>query len=149
MPRRLQFGLRDLLVWVAICAPVFALFASLSVEARLLYAWLWFVHAAIAVVLSAPVVFLARRRVRWVLYDLLALIAPFIVWAVLMAHGPAGKSLANFGEAFYLGLVVPLALLLRASFGRREPVQRYSLLMTSLLCLAAVAIFFLTPSLPE
>jgi hypothetical protein len=149
MSRRLQFGIRELLLCVAVCASVLALLAPLSGEARLLYAWLWFVHAAIAVVLSAPIVFLARGRVRWRPYDVLALVAPFIVWAFLMAHVSRGKSLASFGEAIYLSLVVPFAVLLRAGFGRREPVQSYSLLMTSLLCLAAAAIFFLTPSLPE
>ena len=45
---------------------------------------IWTVHAVIGAALSAPILVLGRKRIGWARWELLALIIPFSVWAVLM-----------------------------------------------------------------
>jgi peptidoglycan/LPS O-acetylase OafA/YrhL len=108
-------------------------------------------HAAIAAVLSAPIVFFGRKRVRWHAWELLLLILPFTVWAVLMFsdYSTGTKTLANLGEPFFFALGVPIAALVRVALGSRvrEPVCAASAIAA--LCLAAAAVFFTVPPLPE
>ena len=77
--------------------------------------FLWSVHAAIATVLSAPIVFFARKRVHWRWWELSALVLPFAVWLILMHSELATgrKSIANLGEPYLFSLAIPLAALVR------------------------------------
>jgi hypothetical protein len=120
-------------------------------ESRLaLYLQLWLIHALIALVLAAPIVWFGRHRADWQWWELFAVVFPFSLWAGLMISDFAvGKSLANVGECIYLSMAVPVAALLRLGFGVTRHRRAYSAFVIALLCVAAVGVFFLTPSLPE
>jgi hypothetical protein len=111
--------------------------------------WIWVVHAVIAAVLSAPIAFFGRKRVRWSLLDLLAFILPFAVWLALMAANSVGKSLANLGEPFYFSFAVPIAALIRVIGGHHAGERALSVVLVALLCFAAAGVYWWTPSLPE
>jgi hypothetical protein len=110
---------------------------------------IWFVHALIGTVPSAPVVFLGRRRVHWRATDLLALTLPFAVWSALVQASSRGKTLSNLGEPFLFALAIPVAALLRVIAGRRTDEKITSIVLVAALCLVAAAVYCLTPSLPE
>ena len=112
--------------------------------------WIWFVHAAIATVLSAPIVFFGRKRVHWRSWELLALVLPFIVWSLLMFSDlSTGKSLANLGEPFYFSFAVPVAALVRVAVGTRIAERTFAGCLIAALCVVAVGVFFIVPPLPE
>src|SRR4051812_36328545 len=111
--------------------------------------WIWFVYAGIASVLSAPIVFFGRKRVHWHLWELLALIIPYLIWLALVFSALKSKSLANLGEPIYISFAVPILALLRVGVGGSigERVSAASLL--AFLCLVAVGVYFAVPCLPE
>lgn len=113
--------------------------------------WIWLVHAAIAALLSAPVVFLGRKRVHWHAWELLTLIAPFIVWCLLMFSplSTAKKSMANLGEPFYFALAVPVVALARVAIGSQVSEDISAGILMAVMCGVAASVFFLVPSLPE
>ncbi len=116
----------------------------------ILYLWIWILHAGIAAISTAPIVFLGRKRVHWSPYDLLAFVLPFSVWLVLMeSSGVEGKSLANLGEPLYFSLSVPAAALMRVIVGNRVRVGICSISLVMLLCLVATCVYWWTPALPE
>ena len=112
---------------------------------------IWAIHAGIATVLSAPVVFFGRKRVYWRLGELVVLILPFTVWSVLMCSELAvgRKSLANCVEPFYFAAAVPLAALIRVTVGSRIPEKLSAGILIAAICALAAGVFFMVPSLPE
>lgn len=112
---------------------------------------IWLMHAAVAIVSTAPVVLLGRKRVHWRPWELTALILPFVVWTALMFSPLAtgNKSLANLGEPFYFACAIPLAALLRVGIGSGVPESACAALLIGLVCTLAGVVFFLTPALPE
>jgi hypothetical protein len=114
-------------------------------------ALVWVIHAGIAVAVSAPIVFVGRKRVRWQVWELLVLVLPFIVWSGLMASelSTGKKSLANLSEPFYFALAIPVAALVRIAAGPRVPQPLCSGGLIAAMCLLAGAVFFLVPALPE
>lgn len=113
--------------------------------------WIWATHAGIAGVLSAPIVFLGRKRVHWRVWELLVLVLPFMVWSGLMFSelSTGKKSLANLGEPFYFAVAIPVAALVRVAVGARIPERACAGSLIALICLVAGAVFFLVPPLPE
>jgi hypothetical protein len=112
--------------------------------------WIWLVHAAIATVLSAPLVFFGRNRVHWRVWELLVLVLPFLVWHVLMLSPlSAGKSLANLGEPFYFAFAAPGAALVRILVGSRIRERACGAVLIAAVCLVAAGVFFIVPPLPE
>jgi hypothetical protein len=111
----------------------------------------WGLQTLVAVMPTALVVFLARRRVHWNPWELLAFILPFLVWTLLMfSDWSAGrKSFSNLIEPAFLGIAIIIAAIVRASFGLRFPEVRLVWALMVGLCLAAAGIFFLVPALPE
>ena len=81
----------------------------------------WGLQTLVAVMPTALVVFLARRRVHWNPWELLAFILPFLVWTLLMfSDWSAGrKSFSNLIEPAFLGIAIIIAAIVRASFGLR------------------------------
>jgi len=110
---------------------------------------IWLIHAGIALILSGPIVFLGRKRVRWRLWELLAVILPFSIWAILMASelSLGRKGLGNLYEAFYLALGVPLAAIVRIVIGSRGRQQACAGSLIAVLCIVAVVVFFVVPPL--
>jgi len=112
--------------------------------------WIWLVHAVIAAVLSAPVVFFGRERVHWRYWELLVLILPFTVWCLLMfSRLSTGKSLANLGEPFYFALAVPVAAFVRVAISSQVPQRLCAAVLIATICVVAAGVFFIVPSLPE
>ena len=112
---------------------------------------IWAMHAAIAGVLSAPVVFFGRNRVHWRYWELLVLVLPFVVWTVLMSSelSTGRKSLANLGEPFYIAVAVPVIALVRVAIGTRIPERACAGALIALMSIIAGGVFFLVPPLPE
>lgn len=113
---------------------------------------MWFAHALVAVVLSAPVVILGRHRVQWRFSDVLALVLPFAVWILLtLAHYrlfkmPSGKHPA---EIWFISLAIALAALMRVMIGRLFRESRTSACLVLALCVVAAAFYFLMPPIPR
>ena len=112
---------------------------------------IWLVHAAIAAVLSAPVVFLSRRRVHWRYWELLVLVLPFTVWAILMFSelSTGRKSLSNLIEPFYIAAAIPVVVLVRVVVGSRVPERVLSCFLIAVMCIVAGGVFFFVPPLAE
>ncbi|MEK0446839.1 MAG: hypothetical protein RLZZ399_2160 [Verrucomicrobiota bacterium] len=111
--------------------------------------WCW--HAVAAGILVVPVVWFSRKRVRWVAWEWPALFLPFLIWALLMVFVSTGrKSLSNLViEPLLLGGTVGFGAVFRAAMGARWPAQRLAQGALLGLCLAALAIFWMVPALPE
>jgi hypothetical protein len=120
-------------------------------EAVSIMIWIWMIQAAIGATLSAPILFLGRKRIGWANWELLALIVPFCVWMILMLSPLAAnrKSIANLGDAFDIGLAMPVLALIRVAIGKKITERVYAISFISTLCVVAAAIFFLVPFLPE
>lgn len=111
---------------------------------------IWFVHAVIAAVPSAPIVYFGRHRVHWRAWELLVLVVPFAVWWLLMSSELSlGKSLANLGEPFYFAVAVPVATVVRVAIGSRVDERTSAGVLIAGVCVVAVAAFFIVPPLPE
>jgi len=111
---------------------------------------IWLIHAGMAVVPSAPIIFLGRKRVHWRTWELLALVIPFCTWLCLMqSELSTGKSLANLGEPFFFGIAVPAAALARVAVGTKVNEKMFAVVLIAVLCGVAAAVFFLVPPLPE
>lgn len=110
---------------------------------------LWLLFAVIALVPSAPIVFLSRRRVHWHSWELLAFVIPFIVWMLLLFSELESKSLSNLGEPVYISLAVVLAALIRAIVGARVSERAFANSLLGGLCAVAALIYFFVPCLPE
>ncbi len=112
---------------------------------------IWLMHAAVAAVLTAPVVLLGRKRVHWRPWEAIVIVLPFAVWGVLMFSplSTGSKSLANLGEPFYFAGAIPVAALLRVGLGSRVPQSACAALLIGVICALAGAVFFLVPALPE
>jgi hypothetical protein len=109
----------------------------------------WLIHVVIAMILSYPIVLLGRKRVRWSLWELLATIIPFGVWMLLtLSEFGTKKETGNLIEGFCLALGVPIAATVRVGIGSRVPQRICAAALIALLCVAAVALFFLVPPLP-
>jgi hypothetical protein len=108
---------------------------------------IWLIHAGIALILSAPVLFFGRRRVQWRRWELLVVILPFTAWLLLMASqfSVGRKGVANIEEAFILALGVPIVAVLRVVIGDRLPQSVCAGVFIFLLCAGAVAVFFTAP----
>jgi len=112
--------------------------------------WIWLVHAGIASVLAAPIIFFGRKRVHWYYWELLVLVVPFLVWTGLMFSDLSnGKSLANLGEPFYFALAIPVAALVRVVAGSRVPERTFAAALIALMCIVAGGVFLIVPPLPE
>lgn len=112
---------------------------------------IWLMHAGIACVLSAPIVYFGRRRVHWQLWELLVLVLPFGVWTVLMFSelSTGKKSLSNLGEPFYFAVGIPVAALARVAIGSQVSERMCAGALIAMLCIVAGGVFFLVPALPE
>jgi hypothetical protein len=114
-----------------------------------LIANLWFMHAFVATLLTAPAVFIARSRVNWRAWELLALVLPFCCWLALLVYGNSPKSLSNISEVFLLSFAIFIAGLVRVAMARRFPQTLVAAGLLLALCATATGIYFLTPLLPE
>jgi nitrate/nitrite transporter NarK len=104
------------------------------------------------VLLTTPIVLLARKRVRWHAWEVLALPIPFCVW--MSAHffltTTPRKSLSNAViEPMLLALVVAVGLCVRVALTSRIGGRKAAISVLLGLAIAALAVFWIVPSLPE
>jgi hypothetical protein len=112
----------------------------------------WLIHFGIAALLTGPIVFLGRRRVRWQPWELSAFVVPFAVWALLMVsdHSTGKKSLSNlFGEPIYFSIAIPMAAAIRILLGSSMRETQFAGGLIFGLCVLTAVVFFVVPSLPE
>jgi len=107
----------------------------------------WSAHAVIGCALAGPILYLGRKRAGWANWELLALVIPFCVWAVLMLSplSAGKKSLANIGEPVYISFAMPVLALLRVAISRRLSETIYAASFVTLLSAVAIAVFFMVP----
>jgi hypothetical protein len=112
---------------------------------------IWAMQALVGAALAAPILFLGRKRVGWANWELLALIVPYFVWAVLMLSplSAGRKSLANLGEPVCISFAMPVLALVRVAVGRRLPEAICGVGFITALCAVAAAVFFIVPFKPE
>jgi hypothetical protein len=112
----------------------------------------WLVQAIAAAVVLTPVVFLARKRVHWRSWELLSLVIPFCIWAVLL-YSPLStgwKSLANLVvEPAILGLALGVVALVRVGMSRRMSEETAALVGHFGMWVVAAVIFWVVPTLEE
>ena len=112
----------------------------------------WLVQDVAAAVVLAPVVFLARTRVHWRSWELLSLVIPFCIWAILL-YSPLStgwKSLANLiVEPGILGLTMGIGALARIAMSRRMPEGRAGLATLFSMWVVSAVIFWVVPGLEE
>ena len=113
--------------------------------------WVWLIHAGIAAILSAPVVYFGRKRVHWHWHELLVFVVPFGIWFALngiLDFVP--KNLSNVViEPVIFGLAVPLAALVRVAIGTRISESASVKSLIGAVSVVAVGVFFMVPCLPE
>jgi len=111
---------------------------------------IWLLHAAVGATLSAPILWVGRKRIMRTRWELLALAIPFFVWLVLMLSPLADgkKSFANVGEPIYISFAMPLAAIFQIFVGKSLNRVAITLLVVGLLCGVAAATFFLVPIKP-
>jgi hypothetical protein len=119
-------------------------------EEYLALAWIWFLHAAIAGLLTMPIVLFSAQRVRWQWWELSAFFVPFGLWTTfLFSELSVGKSLANLGEPLYFSFAIPAAALIRVAAGPGPAERVLAVTLLLAVCGMAVAVFFLVPPLSE
>lgn len=111
--------------------------------------YIWAIHAAIAAVISFPVVFFGRRRMHVNSIDLLSLVLPFAIWTLLMNIRSSGKSISNLIEPVLFCFAIPLGALARVIIGSNIGERACSIIMVFILCIASACVYFWMPSLPE
>jgi hypothetical protein len=113
--------------------------------------WIWLVHAGIAAVLCAPIVFFGRRRVHWRWWELSAFVVPFLAWSLLMFSdlSTGRKSLSNLAEPFLFSAALPLGAVARVCVGTHARERAFAGGVLLGICVLAVTVFFVVPSLPE
>jgi hypothetical protein len=111
----------------------------------------WLIHAGIAGILSAPIVYFSRKRIHWHRRELLVLIIPFGIWFVLSGFtGIRPKSLANAAfEPAIFGFAVPIVALVRVVIGPRVSESVWFPILIGAVSVVAVSVYFAVPLLPE
>ena len=66
-----------------------------------------------------------------------------------MMADSTGKSLANLGEACWLGCVAPLAPIIRVGLGKKANQKLIALGLLVGICLVALGLWAFVPGLPE
>ena len=114
-----------------------------------LFLMLWLYHLLPATVLSLPIWLRAHDRAKWLWWDFSILVLPYSVWAVFFALNLRPKSMGNFGEALYLGCIIPLAAVIRAAVGSKiKPSQMAGVVLVAF-CTIAFLLYWFMPIQPE
>jgi hypothetical protein len=110
---------------------------------------IWLFHLVPLLLISGPVWFFGRRRVKWNGWDFAIVVLPFAVWGALMIVHGTGKSLNNLIEGLIIGGVAPLAPIVRVAVGKRMNEKSVALGLLIALCLVAGSLWAFVPPLPE
>ena len=114
-----------------------------------IYLMVWLFYIVPVSVVFLPARFLARRRVHWMWTDVAILIIPYWIWAVCSMANDSHKSLSNFAEAFWLGLIAATFPLIRVAIGNRIDERRISIGLLILASVIGIGLWWFVPGLPE
>jgi hypothetical protein len=112
----------------------------------------WVIHAAVAGVVVSPVVLLARKRVHWRCWELLAFVIRFCVWWRLSFSdlSKGSKTLSNnVIEPGILALTIGHGALARVAMSISLREKTASTMTLVGLCFVAAGVFWIVPVLPE
>lgn len=110
--------------------------------------WLPFLVPAVPV--AAICWFFGRRRVTWFKWEYTIIIVPYLIWVLFIMIEDKGKSLSNaVAEPFYLGCGVALACVARVVIGKKWKERTLAVSLFAAICLLGVALWGMTPTLPE
>lgn len=117
--------------------------------------FLWLCFAVPAALVSLPIVWLGRHRVRWHRWELVAFLAPFCVWFILQGFllpaPPAAKGFNNaIAEPFFVALAIPLVAAIRAVAGKGlDDVDErvFAGVLQAFPCAMAAGVHLFTPNL--
>lgn len=109
----------------------------------------WSALGAFAILALVSLAWLAGEEGSLKATDILVVIAPFIVWLLLLFFWQRPKSLSNLVEPFALVPIIATALAVRAfGFSKRSHTAR-SVVAFTVCVIAAVGLYALVPALPE
>ena len=100
-------------------------------------------------VLCGPIWFFGRKRVQWTWLDFSVAWLPLVTWFCLMWMNWMPKSLANLVEAIFLGALTPLCPALRLIGKKWMEEKKMAWVTVALGAAFALAVYFITPCLPE
>lgn len=110
----------------------------------------WLLHAGIGALMTAPIVYLSRKRVHWQWEEALVFVVPFSVWLLLQACEFVTKSFSNdLVEPSILGSVVPLAALVRVAVGTSLADRKAIAALMAAVSATAACLYFFFPYLEE
>jgi hypothetical protein len=115
------------------------------VDTLIFIPFIWLAHAAIACILSAPIIYFSRKRVHWQRWESLALVIPFAIFSLLMLSHFVTKNALNMFDAITIGFAVPIAALVRVIVGVRIEEEFTSGALMFFLCVIAFVVYFSTP----
>ena len=111
---------------------------------------LWLAFLVPALPVGAACRFFGRRRTTWFQWEYTLLVAPFAIWSLLIMISAKGKSLSNaVAEPFFLGCGVALICIARVVIGKILNEKTLAISLFTFVCLLAIALWKLTPMLPE
>jgi len=90
---------------------------------------------------------IAHKRTAWYWSNYVMPIVPFGIWAFLFNYASSGKSISNFAEGVWLGIVVTLAFIIRVIVGKRGTSRIVSLGLLCFLCVIAVGPWHFVPGI--
>jgi len=117
------------------------------------FLYFWAFSAAPAVVISLPIVAVGWKRARWYWWELVAILFPFMAWVTVYAIWQLpepSKGMGNiYGEPILVGLLVPVAALVRvlAGKGNQTDQRRFALAVQAGLGVAAALIALAWPNI--
>jgi hypothetical protein len=111
--------------------------------------FLWGLFLLPALPVCGAIWLLGRKRVRWNLFDFLVLVLPYAVWLALLCTDLRSKSMSNIGEAFFVGMAVPFAPIIRLLLPKRWNGRVVTASLLILACAVGAVIYFSVPCLPE
>lgn len=110
----------------------------------------WPIQAIVALLFAGPAVVLTRKKTIWRWRDLLAFLAPWLLWFVVFAFGPRSASLPSaILESSMLGLFVGFSFVVFAILQTRAKSPPGRLWFLSSACIFAVIVWALFPFLGE
>jgi hypothetical protein len=91
------------------------------------FLYFWAFSAVPAVLISLPIIALGWKRAHWYWWELVAIVFPFTAWITVYAiwQLPESKGIGNvFGEPILVGLLIPVAALLRILAGKGNQIDQ-------------------------
>lgn len=116
-----------------------------------LFAKVYFLPVAIVFPVVLFTCFVLKRNTKWLFFDLLFLLPPFMTWYFLLIVLSTGKSFGNWGEGYIYGSISCLIFIFGTITNRTKLKSRAVVtVITMLLCMIAIVLIYINiPAWPE